>query len=248
MQDASDTALAAALTALNVPLAVEGTSGHTILVNRANECMSTTAFAQYTKLHYLRRLGDRCSLRDVGDWRLIVPVHPETPYNGKPMVNVLALMRVPLLTQMLVRQMADYVTGLRANIVVAFESRAMTLAGAVCSACAAAFVPARLDKSVGAHVVTSIVQDADSYRARASVAIDGEPFSSDDRVVIVDDVVSTGATLDTLADVIEKLGAKVVGRIAVVAVGPDPPSNTTVLATFDNLTVEFPKHMNTSQS
>ncbi len=57
--------------------------------------------------------------------------------------------------------------------------------------------------------------------ARQTLYLDGDDanYLNGKRVLIVDDVISTGASLDALEDLVEQCGGNIVGRLAVLAEG-----------------------------
>jgi adenine phosphoribosyltransferase len=181
--------------------------------------MTADASAAYAGLWWYRLTHG--TVKDAACMRALVPMHPEFPRKGAPYVNTLAVLQCPPAAQYIVQRMAAAVLALGANVVVAFETRAMAFAAVVAHATQCAFVPARAvspDGLVGAHPVgTCVAGDGASYRHNSRVTVDGYAFSTLDRVVVVDDVVRTGATIRALRDLIESCEAEVVGCVAFVS-------------------------------
>ena len=175
--------------------------------------MGDATCAAYAALHYYRFADLPAGM----DAALLLPTHPEVHRKGHPYVNTLAVMRVPALTQRLVEAMAAKIEALAPTVIIAFETRAMAFGAVLAYRCKCAFVPARKEKdTVGVDVVREIVDDAESYRDTCRLAIDGEPFVLGDRVVSVDDVISSGATIRALTKLVQKCGVDVVGNVALV--------------------------------
>ena len=175
--------------------------------------MGDATCAAYAALHYYRFTA----LPESMDAALLLPAHPEVDRKGHPYVNTLAVMRVPALTHRLVEAMAARISVLAPTVIIAFETRAMAFGAVLAYRCGCAFVPARKEvDTVGVDVVREIVEDTESYRDTCRLAIDGEPFVIGDRVVIVDDVVSSGATIRALKKLVEKCGVDVVGDVSLV--------------------------------
>ena len=184
-----------------------------LLVVKPPAGMSDATCAAYAALHYYRFTELSPSI----DAALLLPSHPEVDRKGQPYVNTLATMRVPALTRRLIGEMAARIKRLNPTVIVAFETRAMAFGAVLAYHCNCSFVPARKElDTVGVDVVQEMVDDTESYRDTCSLAIDGEPFVFGDRVVSVDDVVSSGATIRALRKLIQKCGVDVVGDISLL--------------------------------
>lgn len=180
---------------------------------KTHELMKAETCAAYAALHWYR-----LSHRDVtmNHAKRLLPFHHEVMYNGKPYVNTLPLLRVPQVTQLILDFMAHHVRELRATVLVAFETRAMSFAAMLAHETRLAFVPARgVDNTPLANIVKQGISGT-SYRHEQTVAIDGEAFTTEDRVVIIDDVVFTGSTIRALSELIKQRGAHVSGCVALV--------------------------------
>jgi adenine phosphoribosyltransferase len=175
--------------------------------------MGDATCAAYAALHYYRF----SLLPESMDTALLLPAHPEVERKGHPYINTLAVMRVPALTRRLVEAMAARIAPLAPTVIIAFETRAMAFGAVLAYRCNCAFVPARKEvDTVGVDVVKEVVDGTESYRDTCRLAIDGEPFVIGDRVVIVDDVISSGATIRALRKLVQKCGVDVVGDVSLV--------------------------------
>ena len=182
---------------------------------RTPEGLQDDTTAAYAALHYYR-FEERVPRRVDAAW--LIPSHPEVDRKGHPFLNTLAVMRVPHLTRDLIQRMRASITT-RPTIIVAFETRAMAFAAVLAYDMRCAFVPARkVDDTVGMEVVDGVIDDTQSYRDHSTIAIDGVLFVSGDKVLIVDDVMSSGATVRALKDLIRKCSAEVeiIGELALV--------------------------------
>ena len=184
-----------------------------LLVVQPPPGMGDATCAAYAALHYYRFVDLPVDINPA----LLLPSHPEVDRKGQPYVNTLAVMRLPELTDRVIREMAARVQPLLPTVLVAFETRAMAFGAVLAYYCHCAFVPARKElDTVGVDIVREVVNGTESYRDTCRIAIDGEPFVVGDRVVIVDDVVSSGATIRALRKLIQKCGVDVVGEISLV--------------------------------
>ena len=179
------------------------------------EGMQDSTTAVYAALHHYRFEN---SIPASLNMSLLLPSHPEVDRKGHPFVNTLAVMRVPHLTRKIIRRMRHAIVG-RPTIIVAFETRAMAFAAVLAYDMQCAFVPARkVDDTVGLEIVGGVIDDTQSYRDHSTIAIDGVLFVQGDKVLIVDDVMSSGATVRALKELILKCSAsvEVIGEIALV--------------------------------
>lgn len=150
--------------------------------------------AAYGLLAYSQRNAGLKQAKITLDW---LPLHYESPMKSHPRVNSTAVFRAPQIWQPLCAQLLDTVTTHAPGVtcIVAFEtSRAMAFGLSVALQLKCAFVPARRAASaIGRQLVQA---GPDTER----VAIDKSAFPEfgPNQVVIVDDVVSTGATLASL--------------------------------------------------
>lgn len=125
--------------------------------------------------------------------------------------------------------------GVHFDIVVGLEARGMLVGNAVASSAGVDFVPVRLKSRTPASNSSLCVQVASvsSYRSKQVLSLTGSVQSQ--KILLVDDVVSSGASLQALVDLVEQAGGTVVGATAIVKVGPSLPSLTIpfkILTTF----------------
>jgi adenine phosphoribosyltransferase len=144
----------------------------------------------------------------------MLPVHTEHQQKDRPFINSTALLRVPELTTMVIRAMAREVYAKRANIVVSFDTRAMSFGVVVAYEAGISFVAVRLTGSVmGLKPVSEDMTNPEGYREEVHMVMDGFTFRPCDRVMIVDDVVCTGKTVEAVARLVKASGAEVVGCV-----------------------------------
>jgi adenine phosphoribosyltransferase len=176
--------------------------------------MDRKTAAAYAALHWFR-----CSPPGShwSSWTAItnmLPVHTEHQQKDRPFINSTALLRVPELTTMVIRAMAREVYAKRANIVVSFDTRAMSFGVVVAYEAGISFVAVRLTGSVmGLKPVSEDMTNPEGYREEVHMVMDGFTFRPCDRVMIVDDVVCTGKTVEAVARLVKASGAEVVGCV-----------------------------------
>jgi adenine phosphoribosyltransferase len=105
-------------------------------------------------------------------------------------------------------QLADWARPLDVDFVVAAEARGFILGAAIARELGAGFVPARKPGKLPAEVVTAeyiLEYGIDALEMHADAIAHGA------RVLIHDDLLATGGTARALAELVERLGAIVVG-------------------------------------
>ena len=191
-----------------------------VIAGDSTQPLSTTA--AYAALHWYRLTGAPIPR----DWNMLpalVPMHPEFPRKNRlPYVNTLALLRVPAVTDVIMDFFRHAVTTTNANIIVAFETRAMAFGTMVAQVCRLPFVPARKTGDMpGAAILVSGPVKAHTYRAEQRICLDGYELTQDDRVCIVEDVICTGATVLAMHELVKKAGARVVCTASVIKICAD---------------------------
>ena len=212
----SDQYITTKLTMLGVPVNVpDSLSGSSTLqeveVKWDSDMQQTKdTVAVYAALHWLRLNGSST----VGPSALsnLLPKHPEFKMKGgRPYLNTPALLWVPALQTKIVHDMATWASSVEANVVVSYGTRAIAFGIMVAYELGLPFVPLRSAKDLtGARVVTSASMD---------MVMDGYNFLGSDRVIVVDDVISTGRTVKAIKDLVEAQGCSVVGCVSLVDIG-----------------------------
>jgi adenine phosphoribosyltransferase len=137
-------------------------------------------------------------VRDVPDW----------PEQGVVFRDITPLLRDPVALDQTVRELAEWGKGLRPDLVLGAEARGFILGAAIARELGCGFVPARRPgklppETVGATYALEYGQN--------TLELHPETIRPDDRVLIHDDVLATGGTVEAIAGLVEGLGAEVVG-------------------------------------
>jgi adenine phosphoribosyltransferase len=115
-----------------------------------------------------------------------------------------------------VARLVDWARPRDVDLVVAAEARGFILGGALAHELGAGFVPARKPGKLPAEVVTAeyiLEYGIDALEMHADAIAHGA------RVLIHDDLLATGGTARALAELVERLGATVVGCAFLVELG-----------------------------
>jgi adenine phosphoribosyltransferase len=141
-------------------------------------------------------LRDR--IRDVPDW----------PEQGVVFRDITPLLRDPEALDQTVRDLAEWGRVQQPDLVLGAEARGFILGAAIAREIGCGFVPARRPgklppETVGATYALEYGQN--------SLELHPETIRAGDRVLIHDDVLATGGTVEAIAGLVEGLGGEVAG-------------------------------------
>jgi adenine phosphoribosyltransferase len=137
-------------------------------------------------------------IRDVPDW----------PEQGVVFRDITPLLRDPEALDQTVDDLAEWGKGQQPDLVLGAEARGFILGAAIAREIGCGFVPARRPgklppETVGATYALEYGQN--------SLELHPETISPGDRVLIHDDVLATGGTVEAIAGLVEGLGGEVAG-------------------------------------
>jgi adenine phosphoribosyltransferase len=137
-------------------------------------------------------------VRDVPDW----------PEQGVVFRDITPLLRDPAALDQTIHALAEWGKSVSPDIVLGAEARGFILGAAIAREIGCGFVPARRPgklppETVGATYALEYGQN--------TLELHPEMIESGDRVLIHDDVLATGGTVEAIAGLVEGLGAEVVG-------------------------------------
>ena len=137
-------------------------------------------------------------VRDVPDW----------PEQGVVFRDITPLLRDSVALDQTVHELAEWGKGVRPDVVLGAEARGFILGAAIAREIDCGFVPARRPgklppETVGATYALEYGQN--------TLELHPETIRPGDRVLIHDDVLATGGTVEAIAGLVEGLGAEVVG-------------------------------------
>jgi adenine phosphoribosyltransferase len=133
---------------------------------------------------------------------------PDFPKPGILFKDITPLLLDPPAMDAAVGALADWARPREVDFVVAAEARGFILGGALAGRLGAGFVPARKPGKLPSQVVSAeyiLEYGVDALEMHADAIAHGA------RVLIHDDLLATGGTARALADLVESLGATVVG-------------------------------------
>jgi adenine phosphoribosyltransferase len=138
---------------------------------------------------------------------------PDFPKPGIVFKDITTLLRDPVLFRRALDMLAVLCGDLRADKVIAIESRGFILGGALARALGAGFVPVR---KPGKLPWKSRKASYELEYGTDTLEIHEDALAPGESVLIVDDVIATGGTARAVADLAEATGAKVSGLVFLV--------------------------------
>jgi len=133
---------------------------------------------------------------------------PDFPTPGIGFKDITPLLLDPAALRQSVRELAAWTSGRRPDLVVGAEARGFWLGAAIACEVGCGFVPARRPGKLPPDTVAA------SYMleyGENALEVNAHTIAEGARVVIHDDVLATGGTVEAIAGLVEKLGGDVVG-------------------------------------
>jgi adenine phosphoribosyltransferase len=137
-------------------------------------------------------------IRDVPDW----------PEPGVVFRDITPLLRDPQALDQTIRALAEWGKGMNPDLVLGAEARGFILGAAMARELGCGFVPARRPGKLPPETVGATY--ALEY-GENSLELNPETIGPGARVLIHDDVLATGGTVEAIAGLVEQLGGEVVG-------------------------------------
>jgi adenine phosphoribosyltransferase len=137
-------------------------------------------------------------IRDIPDW----------PKPGIVFKDITPLLRSPPGLALAVEHMANPFRGMGVDLVVGAESRGFIFGTAVAQALSAGFIPVRKPKKL------PFTTDRISYELEYgtdSLEMHTDAVTPGQRVLMVDDLLATGGTMDACCQLVEKQGGRILG-------------------------------------
>jgi adenine phosphoribosyltransferase len=133
---------------------------------------------------------------------------PDWPEPGVTFRDITPLLRDPDALDQTIHELAEWGKGVSPDLVLGAEARGFILGAAIAREIGCGFVPARRPgklppETVGATYALEYGQN--------SLELHPETIREGDRVLVHDDVLATGGTVEAIAGLVESLGGHVVG-------------------------------------
>ena len=132
---------------------------------------------------------------------------PDFPEKGIMFRDVTSVMQDPEGLQLAINGLNDLVKDVDYDVVVGPESRGFIFGVPIAYKEKKPFVPVR---KKGKLPLETISQDYDLEYGSATIEMHKDAIKPGDRVVIIDDLVATGGTIEAIIEMVESLGGEVV--------------------------------------
>ncbi|MET8452103.1 adenine phosphoribosyltransferase [Streptomyces sp. NPDC005209] len=133
---------------------------------------------------------------------------PDYPEQGVMFKDITPLLADPAAFTALTDALAEIAERTGATKVVGLEARGFILGAPVAVRAGLGFVPVR---KAGKLPGATLRQEYDLEYGSAEIEVHAEDLTSDDRILIVDDVLATGGTAEAAIQLIHRAGAEVAG-------------------------------------
>lgn len=145
----------------------------------------------------------RSHIREVDDF----------PTPGVGFKDITPLLADPAALQQTIADLATWVKAKQADIVLGAEARGFILGAAIAAQAGCGFVPARRPGKLPPETISATYV---LEYGRNVLEVHPDLIPVDARVVIHDDVLATGGTVEAICSLVEKLGAEVVGACFII--------------------------------
>jgi adenine phosphoribosyltransferase len=142
------------------------------------------------------------------DLKAMVREVPDWPTPGVSFKDVSPLLADPEALRQLVDDLAEWCRKRRPNLIVGAEARGFILGAAIAKEVGCGFVPARRPGKLPPETLTATYQ---LEYGENTLELHKEAIGRGARVVIHDDVLATGGTVEAIAGLVKQLGGEVVG-------------------------------------
>ena len=132
---------------------------------------------------------------------------PDYPEKGIIFRDVTSILEDPEGLQLSIRELQDKLEGMDFNIVIGPESRGFIFGMPIAYNLQKAFVPIR---KKGKLPCETISQDYDLEYGSATIEMHKDSIKPGQKVVLIDDLIATGGTIEAAAKMVERLGGEVV--------------------------------------
>jgi len=138
---------------------------------------------------------------------------PDFPKPGINFYDITTLLMDPIGFKIALDSMEAFVRGKNAHKILSIESRGFVFGAALADRLRVGLIPAR---KPGKLPYKTISEEYDLEYGTDSLEIHADAVSPGEKVVIVDDLIATGGTLQAACKMVQKLGGEVVGISVVI--------------------------------
>ena len=148
------------------------------------------------------------TVRSADDLRAKIREVPDFPKPGILFYDITTLLKDPDAFREVIDQMADQVKDSAVDLVVGMESRGFIFSAPLAYQLHAGFVPVR---KLGKLPAETIEVEYDLEYGKATLEIHKDAIEPGQRVLIVDDLLATGGTVQGTIELVQRLGGEIAG-------------------------------------
>jgi len=148
------------------------------------------------------------TVRSADDLRAKIREVPDFPKPGILFYDITTLLKDPDAFREVIDQMADQVKDSAVDLVVGMESRGFIFSAPLAYQLHAGFVPVR---KLGKLPAETIEVEYDLEYGTATLEIHKDAIEPGQRVLIVDDLLATGGTVQGTIELVQRLGGEIAG-------------------------------------
>lgn len=142
-----------------------------------------------------------------------IEVIPDFPKKGVQFKDVTSLMQNGEAYKECIRQMTELVKEMNADVIVGPESRGFMFGCPVAISLGVGFVPVRKPGKLPRETIS---QTYELEYGVDTLEMHKDSIKKGQRVVIVDDIVAVGGTMDAIIKMVERVGGELVGMVALM--------------------------------
>ena len=141
---------------------------------------------------------------------------PDFPKKGVMFKDITTLLQDADSFRYVISEMAGRVKGRKIDKVVSAESRGFIFGSVLAHELGAGFVPLR---KPGKLPWKSLREEFDTEYSKDAFEIHKDSIRKGENVILVDDLLATGGTMEAAAKLVERLGGNIVGILALIELG-----------------------------
>jgi adenine phosphoribosyltransferase len=155
---------------------------------------------------YVKHIGSKEVMTSKLDLKLKIRRIPN--FKGVVFWDITTLLKDKHAFRECIKRMADHYRGKDIDVIVSSEARGFILGGALAYELGTGFVPIRKKGKLPSKVVSLTYEK--EYESD-TIEVHEDSIETGQKVLLIDDLLATGGTIKANAELIEKLGGKVVG-------------------------------------
>ena len=142
------------------------------------------------------------------DYKGLIRIIPDFPKEGISFKDITTLLKDGEAWQRVVRDMAAQYKDMEIDLVVGPEARGFIIGAALAAVLGAGFIPVRKGSKLPAETIKG---EYELEYGTDTLQMHRDAIEPGQRVLVVDDLLATGGTIEACIDMVESLGGKVAG-------------------------------------